>query len=44
VRKVEIVKLDELAAHLPEGTRMVDDAGRAVQLAARKKSYARRLN
>jgi hypothetical protein len=43
VRKVEIVPLANLAGHLPEGTRMVDKAGRAAQLAEREKSYANRL-
>jgi len=43
VRKVEVVKLAELAAHLPAGTRLVSNKERAAQLAARKKSYANRL-
>ena len=43
VRKVEVVKLAELAAHLPQGTKMLDAEGRAAQLAAREKSYANRL-
>lgn len=43
VRKVEVVPLADLAKHLPEGTRMVDKAGRAAQLAERQKTYANRL-
>lgn len=43
VRKVEVVPLADLASHLPEGTRMVDKAGRAAQLAEREKTYANRL-
>jgi hypothetical protein len=43
VRKVEVVLLSDLASHLPAGTRMVDKAGRAAQLAEREKTYARRL-
>ncbi|MCB2047646.1 MAG: hypothetical protein KDE32_05385 [Novosphingobium sp.] len=43
VRKVEIVKLADLAAHLPQGMRMVDAKGRADQLAERRKTYANRL-
>jgi len=42
-RKVDVVPLADLAKYLPEGTRMIDKAGRAAQLAEREKSYANRL-
>lgn len=39
----QVVKLDELDKRLPEGTPMVDAAGRAEQLATRRAGYLRRL-
>ncbi len=41
--KGEVVKLADLDAKLPEGTRRVDAAGRAAQRAERAKAYKRRL-
>lgn len=43
VRKVEVVRLEELAEHIPPTMRRLDASGRAAQLAARKASYANRL-
>lgn len=43
VLTVEVVSFADLARYLPQGTRMLDKAGRAAQLAEREKSYANRL-
>ena len=38
-----MVKFNELAKHLPEGTIYLDADGRAQQRAARARAYSRRL-